>query len=107
MTHSALLRPALSNALSLLLPTSEETLLLRVCLSTSGTARAAWQGWHGPASRSGKSLLKNPVVKKLRPLLFNAVQSHGLAVDKEGLTFLRTAYLKEDLRCSAYRAICR
>jgi hypothetical protein len=56
---------------------------------------------------SGKALLRNSFVRKLRPLLFNAVQSHSLEIDKEGLTYLRTAYLKEELRDAAVRRICR
>jgi hypothetical protein len=101
------LKPKLSGPLSLLLPTDRETLLLRVCVAERERARAAWHQWHDPANGSGKCLLKDPAVRKLRPLLFNAVQSHDLEIDKEGLTLLRTAYLKEDLRSSAFRRICR
>lgn len=98
--------PALSNALSFLLPTSEETLLLRICLSPREAARDAWTEWRNQRDRSGKALLKNRSVKKLRPLLFNAVKSHSLEIDKEALTYLRTAYLKEELRNAAVRRIC-
>lgn len=101
------LKPPLSDALALLLPTPEETLLLRACLSPRGGARDAWREWRGQRNRSGKALLRNSGVKKLRPLLFNAVQSHNLEIDKEGLTYLRTAYLKEELREAAVRRICR
>ena len=100
------LKPPLSEALSLLLPTPEETLLLRVCLWTDEIACDAWRQWHNPANGSGKALLENPTVRKLRPLLFKAVQSYKLDVDKEALTYLRTAYLKEELRSGAYRRIC-
>jgi hypothetical protein len=55
----------------------------------------------------GKALLRNNSFKKLRPLLFNAVQCHSLEIDKEALTYLRTAYLKEELRDAAVRRICR
>jgi len=107
MSRAALSKPALSEALSLLLPTAEETLLLRVCLSSRESALDAWREWRHQRNRSGKALLRNDSVKKLRPLLFNAVQSHSLEIDKEGLTYLRTAYLKEELREAAVRRICR
>jgi Uncharacterised nucleotidyltransferase len=98
--------PALSDALTFLLPTPEETLLLRVCLSSREAARDAWTEWRNQRDRSGKILLTNSSVKKLRPLLFNAVKAHSLEIDNEGLTYLRTAYLKEELRSSAVRRIC-
>jgi hypothetical protein len=107
MSHGASLKPALSESLSLLLPTPEETLLLRVCLSPRESAREAWSQWRNRNNMSGKALLRNSFVRKLRPLLFNAVQSHSLEIDKEGLTYLRTAYLKEELRDAAVRRICR
>ena len=100
-------KPALSESLSLLLPPPEETLLLRVCLSPGESARAAWRRWRNRRRMPGKALLRNNSFKKLRPLLFNAVQSHSLEIDKEALTYLRTAYLKEELRDAAVRRICR
>ena len=107
MSHGALSKPALSESLSLLLPTPEETLLLRVCLSPCESARDTWSQWQSWSDISGKALLRNRAARKLRPLLFNAVQSHNLEIDKEGLTYLRTAYLKEELRDAAVRRICR
>jgi hypothetical protein len=83
MSCAALSKPALSEALSLLLPTPEETLLLRVCLSSRESAREAWSQWRNRRNMSGKALLRKSSVRKLRPLLFNAVQSHSLEIDKE------------------------
>ena len=103
----ALSKPALSEALSLLLPPPEETLLLRVCLSPGESARAAWRRWRNRRRMPGKALLRHNSFKKLRPLLFSAVQCHSLEIDKEALTYLRTAYLKEELRDAAVRRICR
>jgi hypothetical protein len=103
----ALSRPALSESLSLLLPPPEETLLLRVCLFPGESARAAWRHWRDGRRMPGKALLGNSSIRKLRPLLFKAVQSHDLEIDKEALTYLRTAYLKEELRDAAVRRICR
>jgi hypothetical protein len=80
--------------------------LLRVCLSPGESAPDAWSQWRNQRTRPGKALLRNSSVRKLRPLLFNAVQSHNLEIDKEALTYLRTAYLKEELRDAAVRRIC-
>ena len=107
MSHGALSKPPLSDAFSLLLPTAEETLLLRACLLHRESARHAWREWGRQRNMSGKALLRNSSVRKLRPLLFNAVQSHNLEIDKKGLTYLRSAYLKEELRDDAVRRICR
>ena len=107
MSYERLLKPALSEVLSLLLPTAEETLLLRICLFPGEPARAKWSQWRYGKKMPGKALLRNNSVKKLRPLLFNAVHSHDLEIDKEALTYLRTAYLKEELRDAAVRRICR
>jgi hypothetical protein len=107
MSHGSLSKPALSEALSLLLPTSEETLLLRVCLSPGDSARDAWSQWRNLRNMSGKELLRSSSIRKLRPLLCNAVQSQSLEIDKEGFTYLRTAYLKEELRDAAVRRVCR
>src|SRR5262245_56512466 len=45
MIESSSSRPALSLALSVLLPTPEQTLLLRTCLLPSDLARQSWEAW--------------------------------------------------------------
>jgi len=97
----------LSNALTLLLPSPEESLLLRVCLSRAELAREAWSLWRSGRNLCDETVLGNSSVRKLQTLLFSAVQSHSLEIEKEGLTHLRTAYLKEELRSNAFRRICR
>jgi hypothetical protein len=105
MSNLSFLRPALAEALSVILPTPAETLLLRACLSSSDSARRAWEQWQNEF-RDG-FLGDNGSIRKLRPLVFNAQNVHGLEIDKESQTYLRSAYLQEDLRSKIVRRICR
>jgi hypothetical protein len=108
MNNGSYSTPSLSLALSLVLPTPEETLLLRTCLLSRDLARQAWEEWRsryddGETGFAGN----NPSIRKLRPLLFNAFQQHGLEADNKTRTYLRSAYLKEELRSKIFRQICR
>src|SRR4051794_36333645 len=96
--------PALSRALSLVLPTYEQTLLLRTCLLPRDLARQAWQEWRSRYNGTG-FVGNSPSVRKLRPLLFDAVEQHDLQSDKKTRTYLRLAYLKEELRNKIVRQI--
>ena len=104
MSNAPRLRPSLSHALSVVLPTADETRLLRACLSSGEAAQQAWAEWsdinHG-------SLSDNKSIGKVRPLVFNALRSHSLEMDRETQTFLRSAYLKEELRSNIFRRIFR
>jgi len=101
-------KPALAEALSVVLPTPAETLLLRACLYPSDSARRAWQQWQDCKNDLTDEFLgDNKSVKKLRPLVFNAQNTHGVQLDKESQTYLRSAYLQEDLRSKMVRRICR
>ncbi len=61
-----------------------------------------------PLQRARKGFIgKNESVRKLRPLLFNAFQQHNLQSDNKTGTYLRSAYLKEELRSKIFRQICR
>src|SRR4030095_15675043 len=100
--------PSLSRALSLVLPTPEQTLLLRTCLLPRDLARQAWEEWRIRYDCAEIGFAgNNPSIRKLRPLLFNAFQQHGLQVDNKTKTYLRSAYLKEELRSKLFRQICR
>jgi Uncharacterised nucleotidyltransferase len=108
MNNASHSTPSLSLALSLVLPTPEQTLLLRTCLLPRDLARRAWEEWrirYGGAEIGFAG--NNPSIRKLRPLLFNAFQQHGLDADNKTRTYLRSAYLKEELRSKIFRQICR
>jgi hypothetical protein len=107
MSKPSYLRSELSDALSVILPTREETLLLRACLFSGDLARLVWEEWKNHATENTDGFItKNSAIKNLRPLVFNALRCHGLELDKEGQTFLRSAYLKEELRSKIFRRIC-
>jgi len=100
-------RPSLLDALSAILPTLEETLLLRACLYSGESARQAWEEWQSHRNEfTHGSIGYNGSIKKVGLLVFNALRSHGLELDKENQTFLRLAYLKEELRSKIFRRIC-
>ena len=108
MINESILKPALSGALSVILPTAEETLLLRACLSSGAAARRAWEEWQSRRNDSGTAFLaENQSVKKLGLLVFDALRRSGLEVDKESQTYLRSAYLKEELRSKIFGRIFR
>lgn len=105
---SFFLRPALSEALSVVWPAWEETLLLRACLHSGDSARQAWKEWQSCTGKGANGfIVKAGTIKDLRPLVFNAVRCHGLELNKESQTFLRSAYLKEELRSKIFRRVCR
>jgi hypothetical protein len=108
MNKRSFLRPSLFNALSVILPTAEETLLLRACLSSGKSAPTAWKEWQRRRNGLEAGFLgTNEAVKKLRLLVFNAVRLYGLELDKESQTYLRSAFLKEELRGKIFRRVCR
>jgi hypothetical protein len=107
MTDLSFSSDPLSDALSVLLPAREETLLLRTCLYSGEPARQAWEEWQRSSNEGpSKFINKKGSVKSLRPLVFNALRCHGIELDKESQTFLRSAYLKEELRSKIFRRIC-
>ena len=97
----------LSRALSVILPTAEQTLLLRACLSPGELARQAWEEWRSRSKEPGDGFIGHDrSIKKLHLLVFNALQRHGLQADGEAQTYLRSAYLREELRSHIFRRIC-
>ena len=108
MNNASYSTPSLSLALSLVLPTSEETLLLRTCLLPRDLARQAWEEWRIRYDGPEMGFIGNkPSIRKLRPLLFSAFQQHNLQADNKVKTYLRSVYLKEELRNKIFRRICR
>jgi hypothetical protein len=101
------MNPALSLALVRVLPTREQTLLLRACLSSGQAQREAWASWQDSGSDLVDLLRRGPPeVRRLAPLLFVALRDSAAPVGKALLTILRTAHLHEEMRSREYRRVC-
>lgn len=108
MRKVSISKPALSHALSVILPQSEQTWLLRACLYSSKSGRRAWEVYQELAGDPKKALLKDTQgIKTLAPLLLSTLQRNEAVVEAALLTHFRTAYLREELRSKTYRRILR
>jgi hypothetical protein len=93
----------MAKALSVILPTTEQTNLLRACLRSNPSREQAWQRWQ--ESEDGlKAALSNGAlgIKILMPLLHVS----GVVKSATDRTYVRSAYLREKLRSSTYLTIC-
>lgn len=102
------MRPVLSDTLSILLPTEQDTLLLRACLRSDDTGREAWTAWLERIGEPGEKLLqRRPSLVHFLPLLHVATKRYGAQVPRDLAFCLRAAHFREELRSQAYRAILR
>ena len=103
-----LAKPALSEVLSIILPTQEQTLLLRSCLLHGAPGRQAWEMFLRKVSDPINFLTQdNQGTKALMPILFNSLMGNGIDIEPRLLTLLRTAYVHEEFRTKYVRQICR
>lgn len=96
--------PALAETLAYVLPTPDQTLLLRACLQSGTAGREAWRVWRARAGEPKQVLREDGGgVRRLPPLLFAALRRNGI-VEPDGAltTLLRTAYLREELRNATF-----
>ena len=102
------LAAALSHALRALLPSPDETLLLRACLLRDARGRDAWEQFkrdHGDLTelfRTDKGELK-----RLGPLLSQGLNASGADADARLWTVLRTGRMREGLRAKLCQEILR
>jgi Uncharacterised nucleotidyltransferase len=102
------LKPVLMQPLSVLLPTEEQTWLLRACLWSGEQGARAWARWSARiVDPAGFLRQDRDGIKGLLPLLFDSLQKKKVAVEQEFHTYLRTAYLRDELRSKAYSRIGR
>jgi len=108
MANNLVSQPMLRKTLSIGLPSKEQTWLLQACLWSGKRGERAWTKW-SEAIDNPASFLRDDTegVKGLLPLLFHSLQDKDVSIDKEFHTYLRTAYLRDELRSKAYSQICR
>src|SRR5687768_39468 len=98
--------PPLADTLRVVLPTDRETWLLRACLQSGQAARSAWQTWRSLTNLSPAELVRDDgALKGLLPLLFTSLRQNQVPLERELLTILRTAHLREELRAESFRRI--
>src|SRR5262249_42218859 len=85
-----------------------QTWLLQACLWSGRQGEQAWAQWREDIGDPARFLREDSDgVKGLLPLLFHSLQDKNVSIDKEFHTYLRTAYLRDQLRSKAYSEICR
>ena len=99
MTRTEVCRAVLSTNL----PGDSETLLLRACLLDGENGRRAWTSLAGAGVDVSHLLTHGGHgVRRLAPLLYEALRRHGLEADPELLTRCRMASMREELRAGAF-----
>jgi len=101
-------KSGVSQVLSMVLPTEEQTWLLRACLYTGEFGRQAWTSWLDHILDPLEFLnQETQAIRSLMPFLFRALHRNHVELDKALLTFLRTAQVREEVRNQTYRGICK
>lgn len=107
MAGSFNLNNSLVRILSAMLPGPEETQLFRACLWVGEPGAEAWRKWSEKIADPTAFLRQETDgIKGLLPLLFDTLQTNGVIVEGEFRTYLRTAYLRDELRSRTYGRIC-
>jgi hypothetical protein len=100
------MKPVLSDTLSVLLPTEQDTLLLRGCLGTGDAGAEAWCAWLERIGDPRKELVhRRPILSHFLPLLHLATRRYHAEVQSDLAFYLRVAYFREELRSQRYRGI--
>ena len=99
--------PALADTLSVILPTEQQTWLLRACLHSGDAGREAWEVWRAQTGDLRRGIRDGPGTRRLLPLLFSRLRRNGVEPDGALLTLLRVAQHREELRTTTVVGICR
>lgn len=97
--------PPLSDILTLLLPTEEETWLLRACLHEGPAGRSAWREWTQRVANPKEALAEDKHGGQVLPLLYRVLGGSDSMVDRGLLPYLRTAAFREELRADIVRRV--
>ncbi|MFC2095732.1 nucleotidyltransferase family protein [Candidatus Bipolaricaulota bacterium] len=102
------MRPTLSDTLQVLLPSEEDTLLLRACVGTRNTRENALTSWLEHVRDPRQELVqRRPVLSPLLPLLDLAARQDNLKIPQKLAFAIRAATFREELRSHEYRKILR
>jgi hypothetical protein len=94
------------DALAAVLPTPEQTWLLRACLHDGDAGREAWRTWQALAGDAKAAMVEDRwSVKRLLPALYVALRRSGAEVDATLMSYLRLAYVREQMRAKTYNRI--
>ena len=94
------------DALAAVLPTPEQTWLLRACLLDGDAGREAWRTWQALAGDAKAAMIEDRwSVKRLLPALYVALRRSGADVDAMLMSYLRLAYVREQMRATTYKRI--
>src|SRR5512132_2964608 len=105
---SSCLEKSMLGLLSVMAPTPEQTNLLRACLWSGEPGAQAWREWSRPIADPAAFLRADTDrIEGLLALLFDSLQAKGVIGEGEFYTYLRTAYLRDELRSRTYSRICR
>ncbi|RYX83092.1 hypothetical protein EON83_16200 [bacterium] len=85
-------------------PTPLQTQFLRACLHGD---LEAWDRWSRAVGDPKRELGNDGIgIKRLVPLLYTSLRDAGAPLDAEFLSYLRAAYVREDLRSRTFRRVC-
>ncbi len=105
LTHVTHRSPFLSDALSVILPTPDQTLLLCACLWTGEAGREAWTKWQSGESDHKQAFRTDALYIELLPLLHHALEKNKADVNETLLSYLKISYFHEELRSKTYLQI--
>lgn len=93
--------------LGAILPTDEQTWVLRACLQRGEQCRDAWRVLEGLTDNTKAAMADDRwSVKRLLPALYVALRQSDAVVDPALLPYLRLAYVREQMRATTYRRVC-
>lgn len=90
--------------LDLILPSAEESELLRACLCGQDGVQA-WTAWRARSGTLEESLKSDTAARRLLPLLSSALRRNGVRVESQDAPYLHTAALREQLRVQRYESV--
>lgn len=100
------MRPELFNTLSVLLPTEQDTLLLRACLCAGDAGKEALYAWLEHIGDLREELVHcRTSLSHFLPLLHVATKRCNTEVQPNLAFYLRASYFREELRSRSYRDV--